>query len=171
MNLGEIQVWQDTTQRALDVQSDIGTFRNISAHPIRIHRWGFVCTVAWNCTAALIAKLDHTTYDKAGTSTRSDGSGGFNLTAVVNQVVGSVVYVTPGGDKNSASIDATGEFIMKPGDLVTFQVTQAMTAGDGHPFIEFQNMNFDDVSLRSEFSDEDGTAASKLRVVEGGVAI
>ncbi len=170
--LGEQQVWTDVTQRALDGTGDIGVFRNTGARAIRINRWGFLCSVAWD-VAAFVAKLDHTTHDKAGSATRSDGSGGFNATLSVDQVVGSLVHVIPGGGKEALLLDdgAGDELIVKPGDFLTFQVTSAMTAGDGYPFVEFQVLNFDDQSLRSEFSDEDGTDASKLRVVYGGVAI
>ena len=172
MRLGQIQTFVDPTQRALDAAADIGVFRNTGAHPIRLLRWGFLCSVAWD-VAAFVAKLDVTTHDKAGAATRSDGAGGFNIALTVDQVVGSIVYATVGGDKDTgtANLDATGEIIIKPGDFATFQVTSAMTAGDGHPFVDFQNMNFDDESLNSEFSDEDGTDASKLRIVNGAVAI
>lgn len=172
MRLGEHQSWVDPTERALDATASIGEFRNTGAHPILINRWGFLCSVAWD-VAAFVAKLDHTTHDKAGTPTRSDGSGGFNAALTVDQVVGSLVFVTVGGDNvtGRADLDATGKLILKPGDFLTFQVTAAMTAGDGHPFVDFQNMNFDDNGLNSEFSDEDGTDASKLRVVNGAVAI
>lgn len=172
MRLGEHQSFTDATQRALDSTGDIGVFRNTGAHPLRINRWGFLCSVAWDVDA-FVAKLDHTTHALDGTPTRSDGSGGFNATLSVDQVVGSLVFVTVGGDNvtGTANLDATGELILKPGDFLTFQVTSAMTAGDGHPFVDYQNMNFDDVGRNSEFSEEDGTAASKLRVVNGAVAI
>jgi len=174
MRLGEIQTWVDPTQRALDATGDIGVFRNTGVNVLRIHRWGFICSVAWD-VAAFVAKLDHSQHDKLGavSPARTDGSGGFNIALTVDQVVGSTVYATPGGDKDTgtANLDATGELLLKPGDFLTFQVTAAMTAGDGFPFVHFQNLNFDDNSLRSEFSDEDGTDASKLRVVNGAVAI
>ncbi len=170
MRLGEVQTYVDQTVRAMDSAASLTVFRNTGAHPLRILRWGGLCSVAWD-VGSFVCKLDHTTHAKDGTPTRSDGSGGFNAALTVDQVVGSLFYVTCGGDKDSSSIDATGEIILKPGDFLTIQITTQMSAGDGYFFIDYQNMNFDDNGLNSEFSEEDGTDASKLRIVDAAVAI
>lgn len=168
MRLGEIQNFTFAAQVALDAAADVGVYRNTGAAPVRVLRWGFLCSVAWD-VAAFAAELDHTTHANDGTPTRSAGSGGFDIALTVDQVVGSGVFATVGGDRTTgtANLDATGELIIKPGDFVTFQVSSAMTAGDGFPFIHVQNMNFDDEGPNSEFSEEDGTK----RLTNGAVAI
>ena len=164
------QVWVSPTQIALDSAADVAVYR-VAPNPILVLRWGFICSVDWD-VAAFVAKLDHIPFLKNGDETnRTDGSGGFNITLSTDMFTGSLVYASVGGDKDSSSIDATGSLIVKPGDELVFQVTSAMTAGDGHPFLEFQVLGFDSEGVRSEFDEEDGTPASLLKLVNGAVAI
>lgn len=159
------------TQVALDSTGDIYTYRN-GSNPISVIRWGLICSVDWD-VASFVLKLDHIPFKKNGDETnRTDGSGGFNLGGLVDMKTGSVAYVTVGGDKDSSDIDATSaELIVKPGDELVFQVTAAMTAGDGHPFLEYAVLGFDSEGLRSEFDEEDGSDASLLKLVNAAVAI
>ena len=61
--------------------------------------------------------------------------------------------------------------MVKPGDSLIYQVTSAMTAGDGFPFLEYQQLGFDSEGLVSEFNEEDGSAASLLKLLDASVAI
>lgn len=153
MRLGEHFHSIAGSQAALDAGADVLTFR--PAAPVRIVRWGATISVALDTTQDLIAKLDHTTHDQTGSATRSDGSGGQNLTVAADQVVGAVVYAEP-----------SSEIIVRPGDFVTIQVTQAATAGDGFPFIEYQQLPFDTEGLTAKFSDD-----ATSRVTDGSTAI
>ncbi len=165
------QVWMASTQVTLATAADVQGFR-IGPNPIRPIRWGWIVTGAVDATQNLITKLDYTPYTKTGSASgRTDGFGGFNLTIDSDRVKGSIVYVTVGGDADSTSLDATGGIILKPGDILVWQVTQPATAGDAFAFLEYQNLGFDPNGVLSEFSDEDGTAASLLKLVNGAIAI
>lgn len=164
------QIWVGETQIDLGSTGDQATFRN-GPNAIMPLRWGWICSVAWD-VAAFVCKLDHVPFLKDGATTnRTDGSGGFNMALTDDMVVGACAYVSVGGDKDSSSIDATGGFVVKPGDSLIYQVTSAMTTGDGFPFLDYQILGFDSEGLQSEFDDEDGSAASLEKLFDGSVAI
>lgn len=154
MQLGNYLEATTAAQAALDAGADILAFR--ASFPLRVIRWGAIVSVALDCTpGALTAKLDHSVHSEAGVPTRSDGSGGRNLTSAVDRVVGTVLYVEP-----------LTEIIVKPGDILHVQVTGAATAGDGFPFIHYQPIAFTKTGARSQFSD-----LATSRLVDAAVAI
>lgn len=127
-HLGDHFTLVEAAESALDALADIAIFR-FGASPVRILRWGVVVSVELDNTAALVAKLDHSTHDAAGAVTRSDGSGGADLLGAGTDPVGTVLYVEP-----------ITEIIVNSGDFLTMQVTTAGTAGDGWAFVECQEL-------------------------------
>lgn len=140
MRGGEHLFWSPTVQ-TLDATGDKGIF-TAQAAPIKVARWGVVMTVAGD-VGAFAMTLDQTTHSESGGVTRSDGSGGTTLALTVDNFIGSVAYAVP-----------SSELILRPGDFFTFQITTAMTAGDGYTFLEYQQLPFSYQGLMAMASDD-----------------
>jgi len=136
---------------ALDATADVLTFR--ASFPCRVVRFGALVSVA--CTGDAVIALDRTTHVAAGTPTRADAVGGKTLDSDA-QEVGTVIYAEP-----------DEEVIVKPGDILHLQVTNAFTAGDGFPFIQYQQLNWDKTGPNSKFAD----ATPTTRLVDGSTDV
>lgn len=163
------QMYRSPNRYTLTVADDIDRFQN-GPNPINVIRWGLILTTACD-VAAFVCKLDHLQFNKTGGDNRSDGSGGFNMAITTDIDIGSVPYVTYGGDKDSSSLDATGGSVIKPGDHLVWQVISPMDTGDGYTFLEYQILGFDSVGPVAQFSEEDGTDASRRKLFNASVAI
>lgn len=125
----------------IDVSSAADILSLHPAAPIRVLRWGLICTAAIVAGTGQ-AELDHTTHDEDGTPTRSAGSGGQNLAFAATKV-GGIIYVRP-----------DEEILVRPGDFLSMQISTGATSGNGIPFIEYQQLPMDLLGETSLFSDD-----------------
>ncbi len=99
--------------------------------PIEIIRWGIIVKTKVDVGAGMTIKMDHRPTAGDDTS-RTDGTGGADLTASADIAQGKGAYVEP--DK---------PFEVDPGEEVVFQVTDAAdTAGEVHIFFMYQERPF-----------------------------
>jgi len=173
MRGGELQSWVSTTAITMAAPAaGVATFRNPGATPIRIVRWGWIANLDLDTLAGaapFVGTIGRTRHNKDG-STATNQDFGSHAELHVDLVKGAVIFVSVGGKTGGiANIDGTGEVIVKPGDFLIFNVTTALNAGTGFPFVMYQLLNLDETTLRREFEEEDGTPESRLKVYDATV--
>jgi len=108
--------------------------------PVRVLRWGLICTVVW--VGDGIVTLTHSPYIAAGTTTPDATAGTTGTGTVTTSVAGIIHYVEP-----------TTEVLCKPADSLIMTVTNAWTSGNFVPFIQYQKLNWDDTGVNAQFAD------------------
>ena len=86
-------------------------------------------------------EVQRATHTNAGTLSTPAGVGGKKIVATT-PASGRVLYAEP-----------DDLVIVKPGDHITLNVTDAATGGDGYPWIQYQRMNWDDTGIHTRVSD------------------
>lgn len=147
MRLGELFIAQAASVQALDTGADVLLVRPTA--PILVVRFGFNISV--ECTGTSVMKLDKSTHILDGTPTRVEGAGGQSLAAVA-QEIGGVQFAEP-----------DDPILVKPGDILHWQVEgTGYTAGDGFPWIQYQQQNWAPIGdPNSDY--EDAGALTRLR--------
>lgn len=164
MLLGEIFEEITAAQTALDSTGIVLTVR--AASPLEIVRFGVNISV--DSTDTFSMELERRTHNNAGTLAAAVAVGGRSVDSLVSRTAGNVLFADVGiGSDDTTLGDADNRVIIKPGDLVQLNITDAFTAGDGFPFIQFQKLNFDKVGFNAQFSEEDGT----LRIINGATPL
>ncbi len=135
---------------ALDATADVLALR--ASLPLRLIRFGAILSV--ECTGDLVMALDRSTHILDGTATRAEAEGGVTLAGAAHEV-GAIIYA-----------DLLEDVLLKPGDIAHLEITDAYTAGDGYPFIQFQQLNWKTTGPESEFAD----ATPQNRMFDGSTA-
>ena len=106
--------------------------------PILIVRFGFVVGVDLTTSGSL--ELQRTTHIADGTPSLA-AAGGKSCDAGA-LLIGAVAYAEP--DEG---------VIVKPGDYAHLVVSTGWGAGDFYPWIQFQKLNWDDITENAEYAD------------------
>jgi len=155
LRVGDNLEFQDALHDATS-NTDCLIFR--APFPCRIVRFGALVSVTLTGGAGSI-ECDVTEYPASGVGVRSSAKGG-NSCDFGALKAGAVAYAEPlEGPAN--------EILLKAGDLLHLQQTTVWTAGDYTPFIQYQQLNWDDTSDRADFSD----ATPTTRMVNGATVL
>ena len=142
----------DSGQVALDSTGDKYSF--VPGKPTRIYRVAVIATTAVTYGTGLTVKGD--LQPTAGSATGRGDADVFEITSPAAFAQGEGIYKqvgTPGtpGAGAVAAVGGTTGFLVLPGQAVVFEVSAAMTAGDGHIVLHVDELPWQTSSPKTGF--------------------
>lgn len=148
MDIG--QIFEEISGAVVAMDSTGVKLTFVASSPTRVTRFGVnVHTDAFTGTFSM--ELQLALFNAAGTLAAAASVGGKSLDATTPNE-GTVLFAEP-----------DERVTMKAGDVLTLNVTDAATAGDGFPWIQYQRENWTIEGEKAQFSD----ATPTNRMVDG----